>query len=89
MAQQAPPLRLKVPPDPNAPPRHFVLATEKGDLILCDLSPHGYTEISRTHLLNPTNVPEYEACARTGVGVFETLKAVATQVLTERKKGGG
>src|SRR5687767_7802544 len=27
-------------------------------------------------LLNPTNVPEYEAVARTGVGVFETLKAV-------------
>jgi hypothetical protein len=39
-------------------------------------------------LLNPTNVPDFEACARTGVGVFDTLKAVAKQVLTELKKGG-
>jgi hypothetical protein len=39
-------------------------------------------------LLNPTVVPEYEACARTGVGVFDTLKAVAKLVLTELKKGG-
>ncbi|MBL9028469.1 MAG: GTPase domain-containing protein [Myxococcales bacterium] len=39
-------------------------------------------------LLNPTNVPDYEACARTGVGVFDTLKAVAKLVLTELKKGG-
>ena len=39
-------------------------------------------------LLNPGVVPEYEACARTGVGVFDTLKAVAKLVLTELKKGG-
>jgi hypothetical protein len=39
-------------------------------------------------LLNPTNVPEFEACARTGQGVFETLKAVAKLVLTELRKGG-
>ena len=39
-------------------------------------------------VLNPTNVPEFEACARTGVGVFDTLKAVAKLVLTELKKGG-
>ena len=39
-------------------------------------------------LLNPTNVPEYEAVATTGVGVFDTLKAVAKLVLTELKKGG-
>jgi mutual gliding-motility protein MglA len=38
-------------------------------------------------LLNPTNVPEFEACARTGQGVFETLKAVAKLVLTELRKG--
>src|SRR5574342_927724 len=34
-------------------------------------------------VLNPTKVPEYEACATTGVGVFDTLKAVAKAVLTE------
>jgi len=40
-------------------------------------------------LLNPTNVPEYEAIATTGDGVFDTLKAVAKLVLTELKRGGG
>ncbi|MBN2646135.1 MAG: gliding-motility protein MglA [Desulfuromonadaceae bacterium] len=38
--------------------------------------------------LNPTNVPEYRACAMSGVGVFETLKAIAKLVLMELKKGG-
>lgn len=38
-------------------------------------------------LLNPTKVPEYEAVARTGVGVFDTLKAIAKLVLTELKRG--
>lgn len=40
-------------------------------------------------LLNPMGVPEYEAVAPTGIGVFETLKQVARLVLTELKKGGG
>jgi signal recognition particle receptor subunit beta len=39
-------------------------------------------------LINPRNVPEYQAVAPTGVGVFDTLKAVAKLVLTELKKGG-
>ena len=39
-------------------------------------------------LLNPTNVPDFEASARTGVGVFDTLKAVSKLVLTELKRGG-
>ncbi len=39
-------------------------------------------------LINPARVPEYEAVAPTGVGVFDTLKAVAKLVLTELKKGG-
>lgn len=38
-------------------------------------------------VLNPTGVPEYEACAVTGEGVFDTLKALAKQVLTELRKG--
>ena len=41
------------------------------------------------NMLNPTRVPEFEACATTGVGVFETLKAIAKGVLTELKRGGG
>jgi signal recognition particle receptor subunit beta len=40
-------------------------------------------------LLNPTHVPEFEACATTGIGVFETLKAIAKAVLTELRRGGG
>ncbi len=39
-------------------------------------------------LLNPLGVPEYEAAARDGTGVFETLKAVSKLVLTELKRGG-
>jgi len=37
--------------------------------------------------LNPTGVPEFEACATTGEGVFETLKAVAKLILIDLKKG--
>ena len=33
----------------------FVLLSETGDLILANLSPEGYEEISRAHLLDPTN----------------------------------
>jgi signal recognition particle receptor subunit beta len=37
--------------------------------------------------LNPTGVPDFEACATSGEGVFETLKAVAKQILIDLKKG--
>ena len=40
-------------------------------------------------LLNPTRVPEFEASATTGVGVFDTLKAVAKSVLRELQRGAG
>jgi len=33
----------------------FFLPNEKGDLIIAKLSPKGYEEISRTHLIDPTN----------------------------------
>jgi mutual gliding-motility protein MglA len=39
-------------------------------------------------LINPRRAPEFHAVAPTGVGVFDTLKAVAKLVLTELKKGG-
>jgi len=38
--------------------------------------------------INPRNVPAFAAVAPTGVGVFDTLKAIAKQVLTELKRGG-
>ena len=39
-------------------------------------------------LINPMGVPDYEAVARTGVGVFDTLKSVSKLVLTEMRRGG-
>ena len=39
------------------------------------------------NVLNPTKVQEFEACATSGVGVFDTLKAVAKAVLTELTRG--
>ena len=39
-------------------------------------------------LLNITGAPDFEASAVTGDGVFDTLKAIARQVLVELKKGG-
>jgi hypothetical protein len=38
------------------------------------------------NVLNPTKAAEFEACATSGVGVFDTLKAVAKAVLTELKR---
>ncbi|MCC6523968.1 MAG: gliding-motility protein MglA [Polyangiaceae bacterium] len=38
--------------------------------------------------LNPDGVPEFEAVASDGTGVFETLKAVARLVFLELKKSG-
>jgi len=38
-------------------------------------------------LLNARNVPEFEACAKTGVGIFETLKAIIKLVLNDLRKG--
>ncbi len=40
-------------------------------------------------LLNPQGAPEFGACATTGQGVFETLKATAKLVLADLKKMGG
>jgi len=39
-------------------------------------------------LINPTgNIPEFEAVARSGKGVFDTLKAIARLILVELKRG--
>jgi signal recognition particle receptor subunit beta len=39
-------------------------------------------------LLNPMGVPDFEACATVGTGVFETLKAVAKGVLNDLRRLG-
>ena len=60
----------------------FVIQYNKRDI-------EGATPVAelQTHL-NPTgNVPDFEAIARSGAGVFDTLKAIAKLVLVELKKG--
>ncbi len=60
----------------------YVIQYNKRDL------PNAVTVDELRQVLNPTSVPDYEAVARTGVGVFDTLKAVSKLVLTELKRGG-
>lgn len=60
----------------------FVMQYNKRDL------PEVSSVEELSSLLNPRKVPELEACATSGEGVFETLKAVAKLVLTDLKKGG-
>ena len=59
----------------------FVIQYNKRDL------PNVSSVEELSSLLNPRRVPELEACAMTGEGVFETLKAVAKLVLNDLKKG--
>jgi mutual gliding-motility protein MglA len=60
----------------------YVIQYNKRDL------PNAVSPEEMRKTLNPRNIPEYQAVAPTGVGVFDTLKAVAKLVLTELKKGG-
>lgn len=59
----------------------FVIQYNKRDL------PNASDLAELSKVLNPRKVPEYEACATSGEGVFETLKAVAKLVLNDLKKG--
>jgi hypothetical protein len=61
----------------------YVVQYNKRDL------PNAASVDEMRRLLNPTGALEFEASARTGEGVFETLKAVARGVLTDLKKLGG
>lgn len=60
----------------------FVVQYNKRDL------PNAAEVEELRRLLNPRAVPDYEASATNGDGVFDTLKAIAKLVLTELKKGG-
>src|SRR4249919_329480 len=53
----------------------YVIQYNKRDL------PNAVTVEELRQVLNPASVPDYEAVARTGVGVFDTLKAVSKLVL--------
>lgn len=59
----------------------YVLQLNKRDL------PNVSSVEELTSELNRKNEPVYEAVASKGDGVFDTLKAVAKQVLTELRKG--
>jgi signal recognition particle receptor subunit beta len=61
----------------------FVIQYNKRDL------PNVAATDELKQLLNKSSVPDFEAVARTGIGVFDTLKAIAKGVLTELKKGAG
>src|ERR671930_54586 len=60
----------------------YVIQYNKRDL------PNNVAVEELRELLNPMRVPDFEAVARTGVGVFDTLKAVSKLVLTELRRGG-
>jgi mutual gliding-motility protein MglA len=60
----------------------FVIQYNKRDL------PNTVPVEELRELLNATTVPDFEANARSGMGVFDTLKAVSKLVLTELKRGG-
>lgn len=59
----------------------FVIQYNKRDL------PNAVPMEELSAQLNPRRVPEYEAVAVNGDGVFETLKAIAKLVLTKIKSG--
>ncbi|HEY8379739.1 MAG TPA: GTPase domain-containing protein, partial [Nannocystis sp.] len=59
----------------------YVMQYNKRDL------PNAMSVEELSAALNPTRVPEFEAVAPTGQGVFDTLKALAKQVLAELRKG--
>jgi hypothetical protein len=61
----------------------FIIQYNKRDL------PNAASVAELRAAINLTNVPEFEARATTGVGVFETLKCIAKAVLTELRRGSG
>jgi signal recognition particle receptor subunit beta len=61
----------------------FVIQYNKRDL------PNVAATDELKQMLNKSAVPDFEAVARIGTGVFDTLKAIAKLVLTELKKGAG
>src|SRR6476660_4736527 len=60
----------------------YVIQYNKRDL------PNAVSVEELRQVLNPGSIPDFEAVARTGVGVFDTLKAVSKLVLTELRRGG-
>jgi outer membrane protein assembly factor BamB len=72
----------------------FFLFNEKGDLIIARLSPKGYEEISRTHLLEPTNVMagrpvvwSHPAYAHKSIYVRNDKEIVCVSLAAENGKG--
>jgi hypothetical protein len=61
----------------------FFLFNEKGDLIIAKLSPRGYEEVSRAHLLAPTGTAAAGPCygrippLPTGTSMRETTRRLS------------
>jgi len=62
----------------------FFLSNEHGDLIIARLSPKGYEEISRAHLLEPTNMMAAAQRPKDRPGVLWTHPAFAHQSIYAR-----
>ena len=52
----------------------FFLFNEKGDLIIAKLTPQGYEEISRAHLLEPTNKDCGRPCRLVAPGLCQPAR---------------
>lgn len=61
--------------------RYFI-NTDTGDLVIAELSPEGYTELSRTHLIEPTH--PYVRRRRSGVAVNWSHPAYANRHIVVR-----
>ncbi len=61
----------------------YVIQYNKRDL------PNSAPLAEMRRVLNPRNVPDFEASATVGTGVFETLKAIAKSVLTDLRRMAG
>lgn len=62
----------------------YVLFNERGDLILANLTPKGYDEISRAHILEPTNTMAGSAKGGKGRRVIWSYPAFANQSVYAR-----
>lgn len=59
----------------------YIIQYNKRDL------PNVSSTVELRSILNPNGLQDFDAVATTGIGVFETLKAIARLVLVELKKG--
>src|SRR3712207_7558581 len=62
----------------------FILFNEKGDLIIARLTPKGYQEIDRAHILEPTNTMAGRSEEHTSE--LQSRQYLVCRLLLEKKK---